>query len=101
MPSFIITSINDENCGIPYKYNIKFVDEQCLQFCLWTVFNSVGELSSKCVSVNGPVGELSRIHFSIHPLRYLWVNDYKGKITSGLDHYIFCLSVMLGTACTA
>ena len=32
----------------------------CLQFCRWTVFNSVGELSSKCVSVNCPVGELSR-----------------------------------------
>ena len=35
----------------------------CLQFCRWTVFNSVGELSSKCVSVNCPVGELSRFQF--------------------------------------
>ena len=32
----------------------------CLQFCRWTVFNSVGELSSKCVSVNCLVDELSR-----------------------------------------
>ena len=35
------------------------------------------------------------------PLRYLGVNDYKGNVTSGHDHYIFCPSVMLGTACTA
>ena len=35
------------------------------------------------------------------PLRYLWVNDYKVKRISGRDHYIFCSSVMLGTACTA
>ena len=35
------------------------------------------------------------------PLRYLWVNDYKGKSISGRDHYIFCPSVMFGTACTA
>ena len=55
MPSFIITSINYENCGIPYKYNIKFVDElssilsvNCLQFCRWTVFKMrVGELSCR------------------------------------------------------
>ena len=62
MPSFIITSINDENCGIPYKYNIKFVDElssilsvNCLQFCRWTVFKMcVGELSCRwTVSIPG------------------------------------------------
>ena len=35
------------------------------------------------------------------PLRYLWVNDYKGKGISGRDHYIFCSRVMLGTASTA
>ena len=35
------------------------------------------------------------------PLRYLWVNDYRGKGNSERDHYIFCLSVMLGPACTA
>ena len=28
------------------------------------------------------------------PLRYLWVNDYKGNGISGHDHYIFCPSVM-------
>ena len=32
------------------------------------------------------------------PLRYLGVNDYKGNGISGCDHYIFCPSVMLGTA---
>ena len=40
-------------------------------------------------------------NFSSHPLRYLWVNDYKGNSISGHDHYIFCSSVMLGTGCTA
>ena len=40
-------------------------------------------------------------NFSMHPLRYLWVNDYKGNGISGRDHYIFCSSVMLGTAGTA
>ena len=35
------------------------------------------------------------------PLRYLWVNDYKGTGILGRDHYIFCPSVMLGTTCTA
>ena len=35
------------------------------------------------------------------PLRNLWVNDYKGKGISGHDYYIFCPSVMLGTAFTA
>ena len=40
-------------------------------------------------------------NFSSHPLRYLWVNDYRGNSISGRDHYIFCSSVMLGTACTA
>ena len=29
------------------------------------------------------------------------VNDYKGNGISGRDRYIFCSSVMLGTACTA
>ena len=32
----------------------------CLQFFRWTVFNSVGELSSKCMSVNCLVDGLSR-----------------------------------------
>ena len=27
------------------------------------------------------------------PLRYLWVNDIKGKGISGCDHFIFCPSV--------
>ena len=44
----------------------------CLQICRWTVFNSVGELSSisvgelssKCVSVNCLVGELSRFRLN-------------------------------------
>ena len=35
------------------------------------------------------------------PLRYLWVNDYKGSGISWRDHYIFCPSVALGTACIA
>ena len=35
-----------------YKYNVKF--------CRWTVFKSVGELSSKTLSVNCLVSELSR-----------------------------------------
>ena len=35
------------------------------------------------------------------PLRYLWVDDYKVNRIFGRDHYIFCSSVMLGTACTA
>ena len=35
------------------------------------------------------------------PLRYLWANDYKGKGISGCDLYIFCLRMMVGTACTA
>ena len=39
--------------------------------------------------------------FSSHPLRYLWVNDYKGNGISVRDHYIFCSSVMLGIACAA
>ena len=39
--------------------------------------------------------------FSSHPLRFLWVNVYKGNGISGRDHCIFCSSVMLGTACTA
>ena len=55
MPSFILTSINGENCDIPYKYNTKFVDElssilsvNCLQFCRRTVFKMrVGELSCR------------------------------------------------------
>ena len=32
---------------------------------------------------------------------YLWLNDHKVKRISGCDHYIFCPSVMLCTACTA
>ena len=40
-------------------------------------------------------------NFSSLPLRYLLVNDHKGNGISGRDNYIFCSSVMLGTACTA
>ena len=29
------------------------------------------------------------------------MNDYKSNGISGPDHYVFCSSVMLGTACTA
>ena len=32
------------------------------------------------------------------PLRYLWVNDYKGNGISGRDHYIFSSRVLLRTA---
>ena len=35
------------------------------------------------------------------PLRYLWVNGYKGNGISGRDHYMFGPSGMLGTASTA
>ena len=35
------------------------------------------------------------------PLRYLWANGYKDKGISGRDHYIFCSTVIVGTACTA
>ena len=40
----------------------------CLQKCQWTVFNSVGELSSKTVSVNCLVGELSCSQTTLRPL---------------------------------
>ena len=40
-------------------------------------------------------------NFSSFPHRYLWVNDHKGNGISGRGHYVFCSSVMLGTACTA
>ena len=30
------------------------------------------------------------------PLRYLWVNDYKGKGISGRDHYIYLYQFRIG-----
>ena len=64
----------------------------CLQFCWWTVFNSVGELSSKCVLVNCPVCELSRFLFEypqhIFCLRKKKINFQLHLISRGL--YFVC-----------
>ena len=44
----------------------------------------------------------SLLKSSLFPqVQYLWMYHYEGKGISGRDHYIFCPSVMLGTACTA
>ena len=64
-----MTSINGENFDIPYKYNIKCVDElssilsvNCLQFCRWTVFKMhVGELSCRW-TVSIPIVQPEKIY---------------------------------------